>query len=112
MNFFEVCVIISSFSFFAYSLSYFISSHMKEEFNRFGLKKIGFSVIILEIIGATGLLIGLKYNPILIVSSLGLALLMFFGLIVRLKLKDSFKVLAPALFYFMLNAYIFWNSLN
>ena len=44
---------------------------MKNEFKRFGLEKMGLMTIILEILGATGLLIGL-ISFILIISSLGL----------------------------------------
>ena len=108
----KICILISSLSFFAYAISYFTSPHMKKEFKRFGLEKIGLLTIILEFIGATGLIIGLKFNPILTISSFGLALLMIFGLIVRIKLKDSVWISLPALFYMGLNTYIFFASIN
>jgi len=104
--------IISSLSFFAYAFSYFNGPHMKNEFKRFGLEKMGLTIVLLEIIGALGLLVGLKFNVILIISSLGLALLMFAGIIVRIKLKDSIWISFPAFFYMILNAYIFWVSIN
>ncbi|WP_246046807.1 hypothetical protein [Hyunsoonleella aestuarii] len=85
---------------------------MKNEFKRFGLEKIGLTIVLLEIIGAFGLLVGLKFNFILMISSLGLALLMFVGLIVRIKLKDSIWISLPALFYMTLNSYIFYTSTN
>ena len=85
---------------------------MKKEFKRFGLEKIGLLTIILEFIGATGLIVGLKFNPILTISSFGLALLMIFGLIVRIKLKDSVWISLPALFYMGLNTFIFFASIN
>ena len=85
---------------------------MKIEFKRFGLEKIGLTTIVLEIIGALGLLVGLKFDFILMISSLGLALLMFAGLIVRIKSKDSIWISLPAFFYLALNAYIFWASIN
>jgi hypothetical protein len=108
----EICILISSLSFFAYAISYFTSPHMKKEFKRFGLEKIGLLTIILQFIGATGLIVGLKFNPILIISSLGLTLLMLSGLIVRIKLKDSIWISLPALFYLGLNTYIFLVSIN
>jgi hypothetical protein len=52
---------------------------MKNEFKRFNLEKLGLLTIIFGIIGATGLLIGLKYNLMLTMSSLGLGLLMLCG---------------------------------
>lgn len=108
----KICILISSLSFFAYAISYFTSPHMKKEFKRFGLEKIGLLTIILEFIGATGLIVGLKFNPILTISSFGLALLMIFGLIVRIKLKDSVWISLPALFYMGLNTFIFFASIN
>ena len=112
MNLLTVCVLISSLSFFAYAFSYFKTPYMKKEFKRFKLEKMGLTIIILEIIGALGLLIGLKFYCFLVISSLGLALLMFAGLIVRIKIKDSFWVSLPAFFYLVLNSYIFWKSIN
>ena len=85
---------------------------MKNEFKRFGLEKMGLTTVVLEIIGALGLLVGLKFNFILVISSLGLALLMLAGLIVRLKLKDSIWISLPAFFYMVLNTYIFFSSIN
>lgn len=107
-----ICVIISSLSFYAYVVSYFLSPHMKNEFKRFKLEKLGFLTIILEFLGATGLLVGLKFSPILMISSLGLGLLMFFGLVVRIKLKDSIWISIPAGFYMILNGYIFLESIK
>ena len=84
---------------------------MKDEFKRFGLEKIGLTTVLLEIIGALGLLVGLKFNFFLAISSLGLALLMFAGLIVRIKLKDSVWISLPAFLLMVLNAFIFWTSI-
>ena len=112
MSLFKLCIFISSFFFFVYSISYFTSSHMKSEFKRFGLERIGLLTIVLELLGAIGLLSGLMYNPILVLSSGGLALLMFFGMLVRIKSKDSLLVSLPALFLMGLNLYIFVVSIN
>jgi len=112
MNIDKICILISSLSFFAYAVSYFTSPHMKKEFKRFGLEKIGLLTIILQFMGAAGLIVGLKFNPILTISSLGLTLLMLSGLIVRIKLKYSIWISLPALFYMGLNTYIFLVSIN
>lgn len=111
MDIYILCILISSISFFGYAASYFIWPQMKKEFKRFGLEKIGLLTIILEIMGAVGLIVGLRFNLILILSSLGLAILMLAGLLVRLKLKDSIWVSLPALFYMILNTYIFFVSI-
>ena len=104
--------LVSSFSFLGYALSYFIKPPMKKEFKRFGLEKLGLTIVLLEITGALGLLVGLKFPFILLISSLGLALLMFAGLIVRISLKDSLLVSLPAFFYMVLNSFIFWESIK
>jgi uncharacterized membrane protein YphA (DoxX/SURF4 family) len=62
--------LFSSLSFIAYSISYFISTHMKSEFERFNLKHIGLFIIILEILGAIGLLVGIFFKPILLIDLL------------------------------------------
>ena len=112
MNLLTICVLISSLSFFAYAYSYFKAPYMKDEFKRFGLEKMGLTIIILEIIGALGLIVGLKFYFILVISSLGLAVLMLAGLIIRIKIKDSIWISLPAFSYLVLNTYIFWKSIN
>lgn len=84
---------------------------MKEEFKRFDLEKLGLMTIVLEFAGAAGLLVGLIFNPLLIFSSLGLALLMFAALVVRVQRRDSLLISLPALFFMFLNAYICWAAL-
>jgi len=106
------CVLFSSLSFMGYSISYFISPYMKSEFKRFNLKHLGLFIIILEILGAFGLLVGLFFKPILLISSGGLSLLMFFGFMTRLKIKDSFLVSFPAIFFMILNGYIFYLGIG
>ena len=112
MSLFKLCIFISSFFFFAYGITYFTSAHMKSEFKRFGLERIGLLTIVLELLGAAGLLFGLLYNPILILSSGGLALLMFFGVLVRIRSKDSLYVSLPALLLMGLNLYVFIVSIK
>ena len=97
-NLVTIGVLISSLSFLGYAISYFKTPYMKNEFKRFGLEKFAFSIIVLEILGAVGLLVGLKYQILLSMSSLGLALLMLAGVIVRIIVKDNLKVTLPALF--------------
>jgi len=110
MSFLDILVVISGLSFLAYGINYFISPQMKSEFTRFELEKFGLLEGILEIVGALGSLIGLLIHSILLISSGGLALLMFLGFLARLRVKDSLWVSLPALFYLVLNSYIFFES--
>ncbi|MFD1468339.1 DoxX family protein [Hymenobacter caeli] len=111
MHLLTALILISSLSFLGYGVAYFVSPNMKNEFRRFGLGRVGIVAIIFELLGAVGLLVGLRSNPVLLFASGGLALLMFLGVAVRLKMKDSFLVSLPALFYMLLNAYIFAKAL-
>lgn len=111
MNLINVLILISSFSFMYYGIAYFKSPQLKSEFKRFGLEKLGTLIAILQLLGAVGLLVGLKFLVILLISSGGLATLMFLGIVVRMKAKDTFWVSLPALFFMLLNAYIFFASL-
>lgn len=108
----KALILISSLSFLGYSISYFTSSHMKREFERFNLKKFGPLVILFEVLGSIGLLVGIYYSPILLVSSGGLTTLMFLGVATRFKVKDSLRVTLPALFFMILNAVIFFLALQ
>ena len=113
MNYiFILCVLVSSFSFLAYSISYFITPDMKNEFTRLNVAKLGLLVIVLEILGALGLLMGFMYKPILLLSAAGLAVLMFLGLLIRIRTKDGILISLPATFYMVLNAYIFYLGIN
>ena len=111
MNLLNVLILISSLSFLGYGITYFISPQMKNEFKRFGLEKVGTLTAVLELLGAVGLLVGLKIQLILLISAGGLALLMFLGVAVRVNVKDSIWISLPALFFMLLNFYIFYVSL-
>ena len=104
-------IVFSSLSFLAYGIAYFKSTKMKSEFKRFGLEKAGALTAILELLGSLGLLAGLMYHIILLISSAGLAILMFLGVIVRIKAKDNLGATLPALFFLFLNTFIFFISL-
>lgn len=104
-----ILILMSGISFFLYGSQLLISPKMSKEFERFGLEKLRKLTGILQLLGGSGLLTGLllAQNTLLLISSGGLALLMLFGFGVRLKVKDSFWLSFPALFFLLLNVYIF-----
>ena len=110
MEIIRICVLISGLSFFAYSLYYMLSARMKNELKRLKMEHLSRVIVICQFLGATGLFLGLFYNWLLVLSSFGLAMLMLCGLIVRVKSKDNLFVSLPALFYLVLNLYIFISS--
>ena len=83
---------------------------MKNEFKRFGLERLGGFTVLLEVLGAIGLIAGIWINPLLQLSSFGLGLLMLLGVLVRIKMRDSLLISLPATFYMVLNFYIFYKS--
>ena len=105
-------MLFSSISFLIYGIAYFTSPKMKSEFTRFGLEKFGAMTAILEILGGLGLLVGLMFNFFLLISAGGLALLMLLGVGARLRVKDGFLEMLPALLFFVLNSFIFFESMK
>jgi hypothetical protein len=84
---------------------------MRNEFKRFGLEKFTTLTGILELLGGVGLLVGLKFHFVLLISSGGLALLMLLGFGVRLKMKDGLWLSSPSLFFMLMNSYVFLNTI-
>ena len=99
--------IFSGIAFVVYGLSLFFSNKMKNEFERFQLKRFMYLVGSLEILGGLGQLIGIFVNPLLVFSSVGLSILMLMGVLTRVRLKDNFILIFPAFFFLILNSYLF-----
>jgi hypothetical protein len=106
-----VAILTSSLSFLIYGAMLLRSESMQLEFKRFKLEKLMILTGILELLGGAGLLVGFFIDFILLISSGGLALLMFFAFLVRLKMKDSFLVSLPSFFFMVLNIFIFYINL-
>jgi len=104
---FLLLVLVSGISFIIYGSLLLISPQMRNEFNRFGLEKFATLTGALELLGGIGMLVGLKFGFILIISSGGLALLMLLGFGVRLKMKDGFWASFPSFFFMTLNLCVF-----
>ena len=94
-----------------YGVSCFSSLSMKQEFERWGLARFRSVVGTLEVLGGVGLFTGLKWPPILTVSSAGLCLLMILSLGVRLKNRDGVRLSMPAALLMLVNGYILFTSL-
>ena len=96
----------SSISFLFYGIGCFTSIFMVAEFDRFGIPQFRRLTGILQLLGALGIIIGFWMDYLQIPSTLGLFLLMLFGVITRVVIKDGVIKTLPALFYCLLNAYI------
>jgi uncharacterized membrane protein YphA (DoxX/SURF4 family) len=110
MNEVWILAVFNAVAFFYYGLTCLFSSRMMREFIRFGLSpKQRLLTGILQLFGATGVLIGLL-TPILgMLSTAGLTLMMFMGFGVRLKIRNSIKQSVPSFTFMLLNAYLFYS---
>jgi hypothetical protein len=107
-----VACVVSIVSFIFYGTSCIFSKKMILEFERYKLSRFRKLTGVLQILGSIGLFGGFFYGELAVISSFGLTALMFLGAIVRIRIKDSFWQTAPALFFFVLNLFIFWRSLR
>jgi uncharacterized membrane protein YphA (DoxX/SURF4 family) len=108
----NILTIISALSFLYYGFSFFLNSGMKEEFERYGLDQFRKLIGCLQLLGGTGLLVGLVWRPASIIASGGLALLMLIGFGVRIKMKDGFLPSLPSFIFMVLNGYICFAALS
>ena len=79
---------------------------MMMEFDRYGIPQFRKLTGTLQLLGALGIIIGVWIDFLQILSTLGLFLLMLFGVITRIMIKDGFIKTLPALFYCLLNGYL------
>lgn len=101
-----ILIWFSAISFLFFGLGCFIAPLMKQEFARYRLTRFRKIVGALQLAGAAGLIAGL-YTPILgQLASAGLAVLMLFGVGVRISIRDTVIQTLPAFAYMLLNAYL------
>ena len=104
---------INAITFLIYGTLCISTNHMVNEFNRFGLAKFRRLTGYLEILGALGQIIGFYFSPeINAFSTLGLATLMFMGVVIRIKIKDNWYEIMPALALLLLNSYLFYQGVQ
>jgi hypothetical protein len=103
----------SALAFLGYGLSCLFTSHMEQEFKRYGLSKFRRLTGALEVAGGAGLLVGfvMSIPTLTLFAALGLSLLMAMGLIVRLRLRDTLLQCLPALILLVVNAMLVVGTL-
>jgi uncharacterized membrane protein YphA (DoxX/SURF4 family) len=99
-----VLAFVSGISFLRYGLEVLFRPRLKEEFSRFGVPGVRNIVGILEILGGTAVLLGLAVAPLGAFGAAGLTLLMFLGLVVRIRIHDAPRQMVPAALLAGLNA--------
>jgi len=88
------------------------SMSMVEDFERFELGKLRVFTGVLEVMGGSGLLVGLRWSPALRISSGGLALLMLLAFGVRLRVRDGVMQSLPSLVLMMVNVSLLIRALR
>lgn len=101
----------SAAAFVYYGISCLASSKMVVEFNRYGLAGLRLVTGLLQLAGSLGLVAGFYFPSLLLLSSGGLAFMMFLGFLVRVRIRDPFVECLPALFFCGLNLYVFLFNL-
>ena len=107
----NVLLIFSAVSFLFFGIGCLSNPYLIAEFERYGVPQFRILTGLLQLLGGLGILLGFYWSPLQIFSCFGLALLMLFGVGVRIKIKDSFIQSFPAAFYCLLNSYLFWSLL-
>ena len=79
---------------------------MAPEFERYGLAKLRRLTGALEVAGALGMVAGYMIQPLSAISAGCLSLLMLFAMGFRVRVRDSFVQILPALSLGVMNAYI------
>ena len=108
----ELLLSFSSLSFLFFGLGCLTSPRLKEEFIRYGLPQYRILTGWLQLLGALGIGTGFLWLPLQLFSTGGLAVLMFLGVGVRIKIRDSIVQTLPALGYCVLNAFLFFQLLE
>ena len=106
MTLLDLLLWFSAISFLFYGIRCFTSPFIVEEFLRYGIPQFRKLTGALQLTGALGIILGFWIDYIQILSTLGLSLLMLFGVITRIVIKDGLIKTLPATFYCLLNGYL------
>jgi hypothetical protein len=103
---FEVARIVSLASFGYFGPACLLSARMVAEFDRYRLARFRVLVGGLQIAGALGLASSYLVASLVVVSAGGLCLLMFLGVLTRVRIRDPFVAMLPALVLMVVNGFL------
>ena len=101
-----IAAALSSVSFLLYGASLFGSRAMEAEFERYHLAPYRTLTGALEMAAGAGLLAGLRFRPLLLLSAGGLAAMMLGAIVVRLRVRDPLVSVLPAVLLLCVNLYV------
>lgn len=109
---FEALRALSIVAFLAYGSLCVAGKSMVGEFERFGLARFRVLTGVLEVLGALGLLVSYAIPALVPLAAGGLSLLMFLGVLTRVRLRDSLAQIFPAFALMVVNAYLVGFALS
>jgi uncharacterized membrane protein YphA (DoxX/SURF4 family) len=95
---------VSALAFFYYGYETLFANRPRGEFERYGIPQVRVLVGSLQLLGATGVVIGLFFAPLGTAAAIGLTLMMLLGLAARYRIHDAPRLMIPAASLAILNA--------
>jgi hypothetical protein len=89
-------IVLSAVSFVYYGVGCLASPRLREEYLRYGVPHLRVISATLQLLGAAGVVIGLMIEPIGVAAATGLCVMMTLGVVVRMRMHDTFRVMLPA----------------
>lgn len=91
-----VLALISGSAFTMYGYQTLFGLPPRGEFERYGMPRVRTFVGSAQLLGAAGVVLGIRYPLLGAAAASGLALMMVLGLIVRLRIHDAPRLMVPA----------------
>ncbi|HEX2917694.1 MAG TPA: DoxX family protein [Edaphobacter sp.] len=108
----EVAQGVSIVAFTWYGLECFFSRKMVAEFERYQVPSLRKVTGGLQLAGSLAMLLGYFYLPLLRLSAAGFAVMMFFAVLTRFRIRDPLYAAIPAFSLLALNTFILIASLK
>jgi hypothetical protein len=108
----DIASTLSIIAFLFFGITCLCTRHMVEEFERYGLARARVLTGVLQLAGALGLLVGRVWPWLVVPAATGLSLLMLLGVLTRMRIRDPFLHMTPALVLLLLNAFIAYRSVE
>lgn len=99
-----VLALASAVAFFYYGGETLFATPPRGEYERYGMPRLRIVAGTLQVLGATGVLLGLVVPAIGVAAAGGLTVMMLLGLLVRYRLHDAPRLMVPAGTLAILNA--------
>ncbi len=99
-----ILVAMSAVAFLFYGVETLFAGRPRLEFERYGMPNLRVFVGSMQLLGATGVVIGIIHPSLGAVAAAGLTIMMLLGLAARYRIHDSPMQMIPATAFALLNA--------